>query len=190
MLSNVSPISAALIVAALPLIAGCVSGGGYKPISERLPALEVSFADPAWTGNTIPAGQHCQMFGGKGQTPALKVGKIPAGANAIIVEFNDLSFGPLSSGGGHGKIGYWIKGAGSAVLPSVPGETADLGVQGSFIEAKAHSTGQYASPGYLPPCSGGRGNTYVADVKAVYKATKEGEESLLLAEQRIKLGTY
>ena len=31
MLSNVSPISAALIVAALPLIAGCVSGGGYKP---------------------------------------------------------------------------------------------------------------------------------------------------------------
>ncbi len=71
-------------------------GWRLKPISERLPALEVSFADPAWTGNTIPAGQHCQMFGGKGQTPALKVGKIPAGANAIIVEFNDLSFGPLS----------------------------------------------------------------------------------------------
>jgi len=182
--------AAALIVTALPLIAGCVSGGGYKPVSEHLPALEVSFAEPAWNGNTIPAGQHCQMFGGKGQTPALKVGKIPAGANAIIVEFNDLSFGPLSSGGGHGKIGYWLKGAGSAVLSSVPGETADLGVEGSFIEARALSTGQYASPGYLPPCSGGRGHTYVADVKAVYRATKQGEESRLLAVQRIKLGTY
>ncbi len=143
--------AAALIVTALPLIAGCVSGGGYKPVSERLPALEVSFAEPAWNGNTIPAGQHCQMFGGKGQTPALKVGKIPAGANAIIVEFNDLSFGPLSSGGGHGKIGYWLKGAGSAVLSSVPGETADLGVEGSFIEARALSTGAICFTGLPSP---------------------------------------
>jgi hypothetical protein len=42
----------------------------------------------------------------------------------------------------------------------------------------------------LPPCSGGRGNLYVADVKAVYKASKEGEENRLFAEQRITLGNY
>lgn len=180
---------AVIFVPAALLIGGCVSSGGYKPVSENLPALKVSFADPAWKGQTIPAGQHCRLFGGKGATPALKVENIPAGANAIIVEYNDLSYSPLSSDGGHGKIGYWIKGN-SVVLPSVPGETAQLGVKDSFVEAAARSTGQYASPGYLPPCSGGRGNNYVADVKAVYKASKEGEESRLLARQRIQLGAY
>ena len=179
---------AATLVSAL-LLGGCASSGGYKPVSDNLPTLKVSFADPAWKGQTIPAGQHCRLFGGKGDTPALKVENIPVGANAIIVEYNDLSYSPLSSDGGHGKIGYWVKGS-SAVLPSVPGETAQLGVKDSFIEAAARSTGQYASPGYLPPCSGGRGNTYVADIKAVYKASKAGEENRLLARQRIQLGTY
>lgn len=178
------------IIPAVLLTVGCASSGVYKPASDSIPTLKVSFADSAWTGNTIPSGEQCQMFGGKGSTPALKIENIPAGANAIIVEYNDLSYAPLSSGGGHGKIGFWIKHSGSTTLDSVPGETAQLSVEGSFVEARALSTGEYASPGYLPPCSGGRGNTYVADVKAVYKATKEGEENRLLAQQRIKLGTY
>lgn len=179
-----------IAIAPLALIlSACVTGGGYKPVADKLPALKVSFADPAWTGKQIPAGQQCQMFSGKGATPPLVVENIPAGANAIIVEFNDLSFAPLSNGGGHGKIGFWHKGGERAVLPAVPGETATLPA-GSFLEARALSTGNYASPGYLPPCSGGRGNLYVADVKAVYKASKEGEENRLFAEQRITLGNY
>lgn len=179
-----------MAIAPLALILGaCVSAGGYKPVADKLPALKVSFADPAWTGKQIPAGQQCQMFNGKGATPPLVVENIPAGANAIIVEFNDLSFAPLSNGGGHGKIGFWIQGGERAVLGAAPGETAKL-PEGMFVEARALSTGNYASPGYLPPCSGGRGNLYVADVKAVYKARKEGEENRLLAEQRITLGNY
>ncbi len=177
---------------AIPLglvLSACVSGGGYKPVSAQLPELEVGFAAPEWTGGALPAGQQCSLFGGKGATPPLRLGSIPAGANAIIVEFNDLDFAPLSSGGGHGKIGFWHNGGTSVELPAVPGDTATL-PDGSFVEARARSTGMYASPGYLPPCSGGRGHTYVADVKAVYKARKEGEENRLLAQRRIVIGKY
>lgn len=178
-----------LLVSAALLASACVSGGGYKPVSSELPGLKLSFSDPAWTGGPLPDGQQCAVFGGKGATPPLRVEGIPPGANAIIVEFNDLNFAPLSSGGGHGKIGFWHDGTSVAALPAVPGDTAQL-PEGSFVEARAQSTGMYASPGYLPPCSGGRGHVYVADVKAVYKAKKEGEENRLLAQQRITIGTY
>ncbi len=78
-----------IAIAPLALIlSACVTGGGYKPVADKLPALKVSFADPAWTGKQIPAGQQCQMFSGKGATPPLVVENIPVGANAIIVEFN------------------------------------------------------------------------------------------------------
>lgn len=177
------------LVVSAAFVSACVSGGGYKPVSAELPALQLSFADPAWTGGALPEGQQCAVFGGKGATPPLRVEGIPEGANAIIVEFNDLDFQPLASGGGHGKIGFWYDGAGMAVLPAVPGDTAKL-PDGSFVEARARSTGMYASPGYLPPCSGGRGHRYVADVKAVYKAKKDGEENRLLAQQRITIGKY
>ena len=177
-----------LAISLSSLMIGCVTGGGYKPVSDNLPQLKVSFADPAWTGKAIPQGQHCQLFGGKGATPALKVENIPAGANAIIVEFNDLSFAPLSNDGGHGKIGYWVKGS-SAVLISTPGETDKL-PEGTFIESRARATGQYASPGYLPPCSGGKGNTYVAEVKAVFKSQNDKDANKLLATGKITLGSY
>ena len=151
--------------------------------------LEVAFADPAWDGKKIPKGQQCTKFGGKGATPALQVGNIPAGANAIIVEFNDRDYQPLSWNGGHGKIGFMIaEGSGSALLPSVPGETGDL-PEGSFVEKRNRATGDYARPGYLPPCSGGRSHSYFAEVKAVKKV--EGKKKAkVLAKAKIKLGRY
>ena len=151
--------------------------------------LNVSFADPAWDGKKIPDGQQCTKFGGKGGTPALQVDNIPAGTNAIIVEFNDRDYQPLSRNGGHGKIGFWIlEGSSSALLPSVPGETNDL-PEGSFVEKDNRATGAYARPGYLPPCSGGRGNRYFAEVKAVQKV--EGKKKpKVLAKTRIQLGRY
>lgn len=180
------------VISLLPLafiLGGCVTSGSYKPVSENLPELTVSFADPAWTGGAIPSGKQCSNFGGKDESPSFVVENIPAGANAIIVEYNDLGFAPLSSGGGHGKIGYWIEAGNKAVLPSVPGYSTKM-PEGAFIEARALASGQYASPGYLAPCSGGRGHQYVADVKAVYKAKKDGEENRLLAKKRIVIGTY
>ena len=171
------------------VLAACQTTGGYEPVSENLPQLTVSFADAAWNGKTVPAGQHCTKFGGKGATPALVVAGVPVGANAIIVEFNDRSYSPLSSDGGHGKIGFSVSGGGKVTLASVPGETDDF-PQGVFLEARNRATGSYARPGYLPPCSGGKGNSYFADVKAVYKAKTKDETSKLLATGKIELGKY
>jgi hypothetical protein len=177
------------VLAVVVLVAGCQSSGGYKPVSEKLPELTVSFNDAAWNGKTVPSGQNCKKDGGNGSTPALMVSGIPAGANAIIVEFNDESYGPLSSGGGHGKIGHTISGGGKASLQAVPGET-DTMPSGVFLEAGNRATGAWAADGYLPPCSGGKGNFYSATLKAVYKAKAEGEASKLFATGKIGLGTY
>ncbi len=152
--------------------------------------LSISFADPAWDGKRIPKGQQCKKFGGNGATPALKVSNIPADANAIIVEFNDNSFAKLSSNGGHGKVGWRIAGGGEAVLKSVPGGTDDL-PEGTWLVKKNRATGGWYSPGYLPPCSGGSGNTYVGVVKAV-KIPEGGDagDAIVLAEGKFTLGRY
>ena len=151
--------------------------------------LKVSFADSAWNGEKIPDGQQCSKFWGKGATPALRVENIPAGANAIIVEFNDRDYPPLSDDGGHGKIGFWIsEGSSSALLPSVPGETDSL-PSGNFVEEPNQATDDYAAPGYLPPCSGGNDHAYFAEVKAVRKMKGAGKPTVL-ATTKIELGSY
>lgn len=168
-------------------VAGCQT---TYTAAEKVQPLEVSFADPAWDGVTVPAGQHCQPYGGHGATPPMIVSNLPDRANAVIVEFNDRSFPPLSRDGGHGKIGFWVEpGAGEATLRPVPGMTGKI-PEGTFIEAAARSTGSFATGGYLPPCSGGGGNHYFAIVKAVYKPKVDGETALLLGEGRIELGRY
>ena len=113
--------------------------------------LQVSLADPAWDGKKIPKGQQCTKFGGKGATPALRVENIPVGANAVIVEFNDRNYQPLSWNGGHGKIGFWVpEGASSAVLPSVPGETKDL-PEGSFVRSAIERPAAMRARATCPP---------------------------------------
>ncbi|WP_333855883.1 hypothetical protein, partial [Denitromonas sp.] len=151
--------------------------------------LDVAFASPAWNGKTIPSDSVCSNFGGQDISPALKVSNIPTGANAIIVQFNDRDYPPLSNGGGHGTIGYWVKGGESATLPAVKGFSADMPA-GAFIEAPSYGKGAYRSPGYLAPCSGGKGHAYEAVVKAVYKAKTADEESRLLAETTFPLGKF
>ena len=46
--------------------------------------LSVSFADPAWDGVKVPEDQVCRKLGGKGSTPALSVGDLPAGRSASV----------------------------------------------------------------------------------------------------------
>ena len=156
------------------------------PVSAET-TLKVEFADPAWDGKKIPKGQHCKKFKGKGATPPLKVSNIPEGANAIIVEFNDLSYSKLSRDGGHGKVGWKIKGGGEAVLKSVPGGTKTLPA-GTWLVKKNRATGAWSSAGYLPPCSGGKGNKYKASVKAV---RMDGDDiGDVLGKGSITLGKY
>jgi phosphatidylethanolamine-binding protein (PEBP) family uncharacterized protein len=135
-----------------------------------------------WNGKTIPAGQHCKLFGGQGATPPMSVSGIPAGTEWLLVEFNDRDYQPLATRGGHGSIGFPVNGA-SAKLPAIA-ENATKLPGGIFVYKKARSSGKYASKGYLPPCSGGAGNRYFADIHAMQgKKTK-------LASARIELGKY
>ncbi|MDQ2091686.1 hypothetical protein [Marimonas arenosa] len=118
-----------------------------------------------WDGKKVPAGQQCRLFGGNGSTPPMVVSGIPAGAVWIIAEFNDKSYSPLSSKGGHGIVAWPVKGS-KTKLFAVPGMKSRLPGGARLVKA-ARSTGKYASDGYLPPCSGGRGNRYAVDLKAV-----------------------
>jgi len=169
-------------------LAACQSTGSYEPVSTEIPKLSISFVDKKWDGKTVPSEDTCTRYGSKSpMTPALIVKGIPSGANALILEFNDESFAPLSYDGGHGKIGFWINEAGTATVKSVPGETMKLG-EGVFVEAPHRTT--FTGGAYLPPCSGGRSNTYSVDVKAVYKAKSKEEKNKLFAEGYIKIGQY
>ncbi len=165
------------------------TAGVYAPGIAVAGDLILSFADPAWDGRKIPPNQHCRKFGGDGATPPIKVSGIPEGANAIIVEFNDKSYRKLSYDGGHGKVGFRIDpGLKEAVLEPVPGGTSDL-PEGTWLVKKNRATGAWSSPGYLPPCSGGRGNKYAAVVKAV-RMPADGGSPEVLADGEIDLGRY
>jgi len=137
---------------------------------------------PPWDGTLVPEGQQCRLFGGNGATPMIILRNLPAGTTQMRVEFNDKSYGPLANNGGHGIIGYQVSGP-NAVLPAVPGMTTFL-ADGIVVITAARSSGQYASAGYLPPCSGGRGNRYMADVIA---QDANGAE---LASVPLELGLY
>lgn len=136
-----------------------------------------------WDGARVPAGQQCKLHGGNGSTPPMQVSGIPQGTKWIIADFNDLSYQPLSKNGGHGRIGFPVSGS-TAKLPAVPGMTAKLPAGAQVIKA-ARGKGKYASPGYLPPCSGGRGNRYSVDLRAV-----DGAGKVLETLSKVAIGKY
>lgn len=175
-----------LLIAFSFMLSGCITGK-YK-LTPNMADLEILFADSIWTGKKIPKGQQCNKFGGNAETPKLMVKNIPAGTNALIMEFSDRCYQPMNYGG-HGKIGYNITpGIQQVTIPSVPGHTFDL-PKGFFL-VSAHKGSNWDKAGaYMPPCSGGKGNLYDVIVKAVYDAP-EGKESQLLGEGKLTLGTY
>lgn len=159
------------------LIAGLIMAAGMAHAQSFTAKLALP-----WNGVTVPDGQQCRLFGGDGATPIIVLQGLPEGTVQMRVEFNDKSYAPLADNGGHGVIGFPVSGS-HAVLPSVPGMTAYLPM-GAEVLAAARSSGQYASAGYLPPCSGGRGNRYMADVIAL---DANGAE---LARVPVELGRY
>jgi hypothetical protein len=152
----------------------CTAGVAHADMSVSLGG--------GWDGKKVPNGQHCTLFGGKGSTPPMQVTNLPAGTAWVYVEYNDRDYKPLSKKGGHGIIGYPVKGA-SADLYSVPGLVGKLPGKARVISA-ARGTGKYASDGYMPPCSGGKGNRYFAEVKAVSASGK------VLEKARVNIGRY
>jgi phosphatidylethanolamine-binding protein (PEBP) family uncharacterized protein len=143
--------------------------------------MTVEFADGRWDHRRVPSGQQCSRHGGKGATPALSVNGIPKGTKTITVAFNDESNPRLARNGGLGVVGYPWFGKNNQLLHSVPGETTVIS-GGAFLVASNRDPGK--EKGYLPPCSGGKGHTYVAIVTAVDRSGKT------MAKRRIVLGSY
>ena len=153
-----------------------------EPAQPVTPQLNLAFAGGGWDGVTVPSGQQCRLDGGDGATPPIRVAGLPAGTSEVVVSYNDLDFEPLSTDGGHGVIGYVAR-PGEMVLQPVRGMSSRL-PRGVRVVSPARSTGRYASPGYLPPCSGGAGHRYVAEVEA------RDASGAVLAEGVIPLGAY
>jgi hypothetical protein len=151
-----------------------------------LAALEVKIADPAWDGVKVPAGQQCQKFGGQGKSPALTVTGIPDGATQLVLEFSDRTYAPMDKGG-HGKLAYALEpGAKEVTVPSVPGHTMEL--PKGFTSLEAHQAPTWDKAGaYLPPCSGGQGNSYYVTVKAIHKM---GDMNHELGSAVVEMGKY
>ena len=142
--------------------------------------MSVQLLSP-WDGKKIPAGQQCSVQGGKAATPPMQVSGLPAGTSMVVAEFNDRSYQPLSRNGGHGVIGWPVKGSDAKLAP-IP-EGAAKGPGGAMVVKDTRGT-LGSGKGYLPPCSGGRGNSYEAVIKAV------GADGKVLEKLRVKLGRY
>jgi phosphatidylethanolamine-binding protein (PEBP) family uncharacterized protein len=152
--------------------------------------LTISLADSAWNGKKIPASQVCKKFGSTdAASPALTVNGIPAGTEALIVAFHDESYTPMDNGG-HGVLRYAHQQGTTAQLSSVSGESDTLPA-GVDVFTKHRGTGWSGTAGaYLPPCSGGRGNTYTASVSAVKMRADGTGIAETLAIGKVVLGRY
>ena len=157
----------ALLVLGVPLFAG---------------GLKVELMEP-WNGRRIPEGQQCRLFGGDGWTPPMQVGNIPPGTVWIVAHFNNKSYKPLSREGGLGQIAWPAKWPVTYLYP-IPG-MAGLPKWGAFVVRPARTLEGHASPGYLPPCSGGQRHKYSVDIMAV---DENGE--VLARRRNVKLGKY
>lgn len=161
----------------------------YIPVAN--PAkLQISFADSDWNGKEVPNGQQCQRFGGSNpSTPRLMIRGIPPGTNVIIMEYSDRSYSPMDKGG-HGKIGYRIPdNTKEIIIPSVPGHSFKL-PKGFFIISPHQAPAWDKAGAYMPPCSGGMGNSYYVTVNAVHQSTPERKEFKLLGYAVLELGEY
>lgn len=152
-------------------------------VSTSAFALDVEFADKAWDGVTVPEGQQCHRFGGEDPaTPALAVTGIPAGSDALVLEYSDRDSEKMNHGG-HGRMSFTPKSLADEVqVPPVPGHSFDLPDGFTMIEAQ-RSPGWDTAGAYMPPCSGGGGHEYYVTVKSV-----NGDE--VTATTTLELGKY
>ena len=136
-------------------------------VSTNAFAFDAKFADEAWNGNKVPAGQQCQKFGGNNPaTPRLIVSGIPPESNALVLEYSDRDYEKMDKGG-HGKMRFMFDPQKSEVeVPSVFGHTFDIPKEFKLIEAH-RGPGWDKAGAYMPPCSGGKGNEYYITIQAV-----------------------
>lgn len=159
---------------------------GFSMLPMQLAALEAAFVGDTWDGKTVPAGAQCGKFGGTAPSPAITVSAIPAAANALVLEFSDRSYTPMDNGG-HGKVGYRLEaGSETVVVPPIPPHTTDL--PAAFWTVAEHGAPGWDKAGaYLPPCSGGKGNSYYVTIKAVQT---EGDTLTEIEHTVLEMGVF
>jgi hypothetical protein len=178
-------IACLLLIAAVGLV-GCAGSGPVTQIDPTV-QLTVSFHDPHWNGIEVPVSGRCGDCGGRGMSPALHIGGLPAQATEVTVAFNDLRIIPLSTNGGHGTLGVSTGGKSEVFLPSVPEESMSLprGVRC----VRKHQCAYYGhkAGAYKAPCGCGQGNEYEAVIRAVRRV--DGKTTIL-AETKLALGVF
>lgn len=140
-----------------------------------------SLIGPDWDGKRIPEAMRCGTPGAS--SPLLQIQCIPEGAIALIIEFNDLDFEPLSRDGGHGIIGYRL---GAGLQEFIASPIPELSCTGlpDGVWIFANNRGRYPT-GYRAPCGGQtKANRYEATIKAA--ADLEGAS--VLAQTKLFLG--
>jgi hypothetical protein len=158
-------------------LAAAVIFSGAGPVL----GMEVTLLAP-WDGKVVPPDQICQLRGGAGTTPPMTVTDLPQGTVRLQVEYNDMSYYSMAFDGGHGVLSFDAAPP-RADLASVAAMTAQLPA-GVRVVTPSRATGRYASDGYLPPCSGGRGHMYSATVKAMDASDQ------ILDSVAVELGLY
>jgi len=162
----------------------------YQTVKDKV-ELNISFVDKKWDGKKVPKDEVCSDYNPKGgNSPALTISNLPKKVNYLILSFSDETFKGMSNGG-HGIVGYKVKDANSTVtIPSIKGETFSLPT--GFNSIRKHQGEQFKKKkgAYLPPCSGGNGNLYVIEVKAIERpSTKDGNYTLW-GDANISIGVY
>ena len=163
----------------LALLAALILSALVAPVRAEMSVTLL----PPWDGKRIPAGQQCRLFGGKGATPPMHVTGMPEGTVWVVAEFNNRDNRPMSKGGAHGRIAWPNTGAATYLRP-VPGMTG-VPKFGAIVVEPSRAGPPYASPGYLPPCSGGQKHRYTVDIVAV-----DGNGKELGRARNIALGRY
>ena len=149
--------------------------------------LSATLNDGHWGGKLVPKGQQCLKFGGnQPATPPLKISGIPVRTNLLILEYSDRSYQPMNNGG-HGRMAYALSSpVQSLELPAVSGHSFDLPT--GFMTLEAHRNPKWDQAGaYMPPCSGGKGNSYYVTVQAVHY---DGVKTDVLAKTILEMGKF
>ena len=187
MILNKKYVMGAVALAVALGFSGC---GKYEP-SPNMVKLKAGFADTKWDGKRVPKDEVCSDFNKKGGvSPQLKITNLPKGTTKVVMSYNDETVQKMNNGG-HGIVSYKVNGSDSSiVIPSIKGETFTL--PSNFKSKKAHAGTQFGkTPGaYLPPCSGGRGNTYSVLIEAIHEYSEADKKPMLLGDTKLRLGTY
>lgn len=146
--------------------------------------FSATFVNKIWNKTEVPKTEVCSNYNTRpGKTPAIALTGVPAGTSKVILAFSDETFAGMRDGG-HGVIAYNIpKKTVNITVPSIKGETFDIPKNFSIVTK--HRGGKFGKTegAYLAPCSGGKGNTYSVEIKAIDNDNKTlGTTSLTLGK--------